>query len=68
MENHNPGLTLGNQIREALALAGIAIFLIVLSYLITAFIMQVLPFPFGSLDDFSLCCSGLQANPDSMIY
>jgi hypothetical protein len=67
MENQDPELTLSNQIREALALLGIVIFLIVLSYLLTTFIMRVLPFPFGSLVDFSACCSGL-ANPDSAIY
>lgn len=68
MENQDPGLTFGNQIREALALLSLVIFLIILSYLLTAFIMRVLPFPFGSLEDFSACCSGLPANLDSMIY
>lgn len=64
MENNSRRLVLSNEVREALALMVVAIFLIVISYLLTAFIMQVLPFPFGSLEDFSACCSRLQANPD----
>jgi hypothetical protein len=62
MENKSRRLVLGNQVREALALTVIVILMIVGSYLLTAFIIQVLPFPFGSLEDFSACCSGLQGN------
>ena len=66
MEDKGPGLMSGNQIRETFALAVIVLFLIVGSYLLTAFIMQVVPFPFGSLEDFSACCSGLQAHHISL--
>lgn len=62
MENKSRRLVLDSQVREALALTVIVIFLIVGSYLLTAFIMQVLPVPFGSLEDFSACCGGLQGN------
>ena len=62
MEDKGPGLMSGNQIRETFALAVIVLFLIVGSYLLTAFIMQVVPFPFGSLEDFSACCSELKAH------
>ena len=62
MENKNRRLVLSREVRETLALMVVAIFLIVVSYLVTAFIMQVLPFPFGSLEDFSACCSGLRAH------
>jgi hypothetical protein len=58
MENKDPRLILGTRAREALALILVIVFLIVISYLLTAFIMQVLPFPFGTLEDFSACCSG----------
>ena len=53
---------LSSQVREALALTLIVILMIVGSYLLTALIVQVMPFPFGSLEDFSACCSGLQGN------
>lgn len=58
MENKDPKLMLLTQAREALALILVVVFLVVISYLLTAFIMQVLPFPFGFLEDFSACCSG----------
>ena len=58
MENKDPRLILSIQAREALALILLVVFLVVISYLLTAFIMQVLPFPFGTLEDFSACCSG----------
>jgi hypothetical protein len=53
---------LSSQVCEALALTLIVILMIVGSYLLTASITQVLPFPFGSLEDFSACCSELQAH------
>jgi hypothetical protein len=62
MENKNHRLMLSSQVCEALALTLIVILMIVGSYLLTAFIMQVLPFPFGSLEDFSACCNELQAH------
>ena len=64
MEHKTRRLVLSSEVREALALMVVAIFLIVVSYLVTAFIMQVLPLPFGSLEDFSACCGALQASPD----
>ena len=64
MENKSRRLVLSSEVREAFALMVVAIFLIIISYLLTAFIMQVLPFPFGSVEDFSACCVGLQGNPD----
>ena len=64
MENRSRRLVLSSEVGEALALMVVAIFLIVVSYLLTALIMQVLPFPFGSLENLSSCCSGLQAIPD----
>ena len=63
MEDKSRRLVLNGEVREALALMVVVIFLIVISYLLTGFIMRVLPFPFGSLEDFSTCCNGLQANP-----
>ena len=62
MENKSRRLVLSSEVREALELMVVAIFLIIVSYLLTAFIIEFLPSPFGSLEDFSACCSGLQIN------
>lgn len=58
MENKDPKLMLTTQAREALALILVIVLLIVISYLLTAFIMHFLLFPFGTLEDFSACCNG----------
>ena len=56
MENKKPSLILSTQLREALALILVIVFLIVITYLISVLIIRVLPFPFGSFENFSACC------------
>jgi hypothetical protein len=58
MEDQNRRLNLSGQVREALALILVALFLIAITYLLCAFIMRVLPFPFGSLEDLSAYSTG----------
>jgi hypothetical protein len=64
MENKSRRVMLSSQVREVLALLVVVIGLIVVSYLLTGFIMQFWPSSYGSLEDFSACCRGLQASPD----
>jgi hypothetical protein len=58
MEDQNRRLTLSEEVRDALGLILVALFLIAITYLLCAFIMRVLPFPFGSLEDFSTYSTG----------
>jgi hypothetical protein len=56
MENKGRRLILSSQVREALALILVIVFLIGFTYLLSAHIMRVLPAPFGTFENFSACC------------
>lgn len=53
MENNDERTKLSVEIREAICLMILGAALIILTYLFCTFVVQSIPFPFGTFEDFS---------------
>jgi len=47
---------MNNQTRDVLSIFMIGLILVVFTYLFTDFVINKMPVPFGTFEDFSVCC------------